>query len=881
MKKTLPEQELRLPDDLCGQLIGFRRRVWSLKVSEALSISVTALILSVAAVFISDRLGDTPWLPRTVVFTTVMAVFTLIPYRIYRWVWRRRRLDQVARLVAHRSPQIGDRLLGVLELIQNRSEQARSPELCRAAVRQVSEESRQWDLAKSVPPTRNRLWRNLAASGIVLVGLLSAVVPSATWNAVQRTLFPWRSLARYTFAKFTPLPGQFVIPHGEPYMLTIPLDQDSAWHPRSAEIQIGQQSRLRSVQESGTFRFELPPQVSEVPLQIRIGDAKQEVTLVPMQRPELKSVEAQVSLPSYLQRTDRVRKDVRSGSVSIVEGSHVTIVAQANRELAQASVDGLPKIPQIDTVTSDALAIDKSRGVQFRWQDTFGLQEKEPFTLNLNQAADEPPTIGCEGLAKQKVVLDIEQLQFSLQGHDDFGVREIGMEWQGTTTEGLNGETHGEQLLSAGGPNQDVLAAIGTFNAKSLNIAPQAIQLRIYVTDYLPDRPRVYSPTYTLYVLDVDQHAIWMTEQLNKWHRQALEVRDRELQLFETNKELRALSADELNEPETRNRIEQQAAAERGNGRRLQGLTMAGEELVRQAARNPEFGVGYLEKWAEMLQLLKDISAQRMPSVADLLKEAAKSPQLASATKSSPSAGTNRQADSGGPPPDTDPADVQKPAVPSIVDRESSQQPAAKGESPELPPPSNNSSPTFRLPVTTLAGVAKQGGDCPVGKKMDEALIQQQDLLAEFEKIANELNTVLANLEGSTLVKRLKAASREQFRIATTLGDLMDATFGRIPQDFPAPQRDQLDSLTKSEVRDSDNVSYILDDMHAYFERRPLVQFKQVMEEMRKLDVVGGLRQVSGDLLNEQGLSMAQCEYWSDNLDRWAEDLVDPARGGT
>ena len=41
---------------------------------------------------------------------------------------------------------------------------------------------------------------------------------------------------------------------------------------------------------------------------------------------------------------------------------------------------------------------------------------------------------------------------------------------------------------------------------------------------------------------------------------------------------------------------------------------------------------------------------------------------------------------------------------------------------------------------------------------MDEAVEQQQDLLAEFEKIADELNRVLANLEGSTLVKRLKAA---------------------------------------------------------------------------------------------------------------------------
>ena len=31
----------------------------------------------------------------------------------------------------------------------------------------------------------------------------------------------------------------------------------------------------------------------------------------------------------------------------------------------------------------------------------------------------------------------------------------------------------------------------------------------------------------------------------------------------------------------------------------------------------------------------------------------------------------------------------------------------------------------------------------------------------------------------------------------------------------------------------------------------------------------------------ENGLSIAQCDYWSDTLDRWAEDLVDPASSGT
>ena len=95
------------------------------------------------------------------------------------------------------------------------------------------------------------------------------------------------------------------------------------------------------------------------------------------------------------------------------------------------------------------------------------------------------------------------------------------------------------------------------------------------------------------------------------------------MQLHETNKQLRALAAEELDKPETRRQIENQASAERQNGRRLIGpVERRARSWSAQAMRNPEFGVGHLEKWAEMLQILKDISGNRMPSVADLLKEA-------------------------------------------------------------------------------------------------------------------------------------------------------------------------------------------------------------------------------------------------------------------
>jgi hypothetical protein len=37
---------------------------------------------------------------------------------------------------------------------------------------------------------------------------------------------------------------------------------------------------------------------------------------------------------------------------------------------------------------------------------------------------------------------------------------------------------------------------------------------------------------------------------------------------------------------------------------------------------------------------------------------------------------------------------------------------------------------------------------------------------------------------------------------------------------------------------------------------------------------------LASDIPKEQGLSISQAEYWSDVMDRWAEDLVDPACSG-
>ncbi len=241
-------------------------------------------------------------------------------------------------------------------------------------------------------------------------------------------------------------------------------------------------------------------------------------------------------------------------------------------------------------------------------------------------------------------MLDSEQLGFPFRAQDDFGVQRIGIEWQTVEGAAVEKPAQGERILAAGGHDQTAIDAGGTFSCADVGNRASTRDVRVFAEDYFPGRERVYSPAYVLYVLNAQQHAVWMTEQLSKWHRQSLEVRDREMQLYETNKQLRDLSPEELDQLDSRRRIENQAAAERANGRRLSNLAATGEDLLRQASRNPEFGVGHLERWAEMLQILKDISANRMPSVADLLQQAAKAPELAAsqAGKAGPQAGQVR-----------------------------------------------------------------------------------------------------------------------------------------------------------------------------------------------------------------------------------------------
>lgn len=557
---------LKVPNSLEQQLLAFRRRLWTIKTFEYVSLILLGLAFAILAVFTVDRIGDAAGWFRGLLLLGWLATVAGLGYLAFRWYQRTQGLEKLAILLGRKLPSVGDSMLGVIELAKNHAEQSRSPALCQAAMQQVAHDAKDRDFLTALPSSKHRLAGSIAALLVTIVIGLLVVYPAATRNAVARLLGPFSGVERYTFTRVEALPAEWFVPHGEPVNLKLSLLPETRRQPESARVVIGNQTPIQVTRENDQYNVLLPAQIDAQKLVVTVGDTKQTIDLIPTLRPEIVSITGKVLLPEYLGRTEIVSKDARGGTLASVVGSVADVEIETSRPLSSANINKVAAKVSSERIVAEPIDVDASQVLEIDWTDEYQLAGREPFNLNVTAIDDEPPTLLVDGLPRQAVVLDSEMLKFQVRVSDDFGVRQAGIMWRGASDTGLNGSVEGERVLAAGGVDKETLELLGTFSANSYNIQPQPIELFVWAEDYLPERKRTYSPPYMLYILTPDQHAIWITEQLSKWHRQSLEVRDRELQLYETNKELRDLPEAELNLADTRQQIERQAQAEKSNG---------------------------------------------------------------------------------------------------------------------------------------------------------------------------------------------------------------------------------------------------------------------------------------------------------------------------
>ena len=907
-----------LPPILETKLADFRRRVWTVKLAEGLLAALFGIVLSFLAVFVLDRFGETPgWLRLTILVAGAATLGLGLPLKWHRWVWRQRRLEDAARLLRRTFPRLGDQLLGTVELArQDHAAAGRSERLVQAAMAQAAEAVRGKDFTGAVPQARHRQWAWAAAGAVALAVAAFGAVNHAARNAFARWLLPLGETRRYTFAKVEPLPRTLVVPYAEGFKLPVKLAAWTVWSPAEGSGTIKGQPGVTAPLKDGGYALSFAPQKQDAPLAVSLGDVRKTVLIEPRPRPELAELTTRIRLPAYLQYRTEPTVAVRGGSVSVLKGAQAAFEAKASRPLAAAELDGQAQAVAGETISTGYTPVEGDVDRKFTWRDTDGLTPRDPLVLKVHAAADEPPRIVAKRESLEQVVLDSEVVTFEVNATDDFGVKQIGLEWTGSVP-GPDGKTpvHGEKIVAVGAPEQKLLPARATFCATREGVAPQAVEIKAWTEDYLPGRAHARSGSFVLQVLNKTDHALWLTEQFGKWLEVAKETYEREQQLHETNQELRALTPEELDRPENRRRVAQQASAETANAARLDSLNQSGRSLVEQATKNDEFDAQRLETWATMLKSLKDIASHRMPSVSDLLKQTANAtpgklanagnpnngqngntaptqPQpKADGQPQNPSAGTAKNglslAQGASQPPanpqagaPTDPNATPRPVAPSLAVRD-----GGFGQPPEAPAADPNAVPKppskgkLTLPTNALGALADhkkkpeddaKPPESPAQEKMENTVQEQRDLLAEFAKVSDQLSDILGSLEASTFVKRFKGASKQQMQMASRISTRTLDAFG-VAHDPPKAA----EPIARTAKEQSEVVRTIQNDLDAYSQRKGDAHFKNVLKEMRQTEIVRELgRDGEKVAINLTGEGMIGSEFWADTLDRWGEEMV-------
>lgn len=628
--------ETPMPESLRRQLEQFRRQLWRTKIAEALLAGLFGLVASFLLVFALDRVWQTPGPLRLAILiggTSLAAVFA--PLWLHRWVWKHRRENELARLIAKKYPGLGDRLLGVVELQgQHENSDTLSPRLRTAAMERVAEEAERRKLDGALPSSRNKTWGLAVVAVIALATGGFLLAPKAGWSSLKRWLMPLSSSPRYTFTALENVPAELTIPQGEAFRLSLHLAADSEWSPETGTARYGRQDPVAATLEEKNYHFDFPAQRDPGVIKLEIGDAKHSIKVIPTLRPAIRKVFANVTYPDYLQLPGR-EVDLGSGVLTSVQGSKVSITTDATRDLKAATYGPLTH-EQVAvgergamTVTGTAAQTpplevgDEGFTVPISWTDVLGLDGQAGFEVRIDAQPDEAPAIYLQGIARQHVMLPEETVDFQVLSEDDFGIRRIGLEWRGEFTRATD-ETpaSGEMKLVDGGPTSDRLSGDAAFSPATHGIAPQKLTLRAWSEDYLPGRPRAYSEPVTLFVLTLDEHAQMLKTQFDRSIGELEDLARRERDLFEENQRLEKLDDAKLQEDAGKKRLESQQEAERQQTERMQDLAEKMEKLFKDSARNKSIDKETMKKMADAMKSMKDLAEKDMPEVEKKLGEA-------------------------------------------------------------------------------------------------------------------------------------------------------------------------------------------------------------------------------------------------------------------
>ena len=633
-----------IPDSLRKQLEDFRVQLWRRKMTEAAAAGVIGLLVSFLLIYGLDRVWQTPGWARLLILLGGVSLFGgFAPYWLHRWVWGHRREEQIARLIAKRYPGLGDRLLGVIELQgQQEAGDSLSPRLRAAAMEVVAAEAGKRKLDDALPVPKHRKWALAALVLLVVASCAFITTPKAGLNALERWLNPFSDVQRYTFTQLEKPQQYLAVAYGEAFDIILKLAKNSERRPSNALGQYGLQPVISAKLEGDLYKFRFPGQQEKGSVVFRIGDLRHSLIVEPLQRPGVMSTRAFVTYPNYMSLPDRT-VELSTGELSLVEGSGLLFEMDMSREVCSGSYgpskasgqatelpladlepfEGVLEISGQMVKTAEIAVGRVPFELPFSWVDEFGLTGGLDFRLRVDAVKDAPPVAYTQGVERQQAILPEEAIDFEILGEDDFGLKEVGIEWVSIVSAPSEiPEVKGELILAKGAPEERRIIKPVVFSPAAFGIKPQRLELRAFSEDLYPGRGRVYSESILLSVLTREEHQQLLKSQFDRAISELEDAVRNEINNLDENQRLQKLSAEEMKEEENRRRLDTQEQEEAEAAQRMEEINEKMEDVVKGATRNGEIDKETMKKMAEALKSIQELADKDVPEVHEQLQEA-------------------------------------------------------------------------------------------------------------------------------------------------------------------------------------------------------------------------------------------------------------------
>ena len=122
---------------------------------------------------------------------------------------------------------------------------------------------------------------------------------------------------------------------GEPFKVMFEISPDSKWVPSSLSYKIKDIAKGSVPINNNQATISLNGIDHHVNVVVSAGDRSDQIKIIPIHRPSLLVLNANIKFPEYLGRKDEIKR-IPNGSIKIVKGAQIKFTAEMSRDLKDA-----------------------------------------------------------------------------------------------------------------------------------------------------------------------------------------------------------------------------------------------------------------------------------------------------------------------------------------------------------------------------------------------------------------------------------------------------------------------------------------------------------------------------------------------------------------